>query len=335
MSSPNLLITGATGHIGFRVLVEALRAGYFVRAAIRSEGKAKELLAAPSIKALAPGEKLSFVVVPDILAEGAYDEALQGITYVVHLASPLSNPSDDMEQTIVQPAVKGTTGILYSALKVSTVKRVVITSSAVAVLPLKTMLGSQDTEVHTAQDRQPAPEGPYNHVFVAYVASKVKALAATEDFVKTEKPHFDINSIHPGFVIGANELATTAQGVIKGTNSMLMGHVLGMKSDQPRMSGTVHLHDVARVHILALDLKVKGGQSFAAIKNNVWNDALGYVKKHFPAAVESGKLPANGDQPTLNIDFDASKTEETFGFKFQDYEAQTLSVVEQYLALLG
>ncbi|MCJ1432797.1 hypothetical protein MMC27_002154 [Xylographa pallens] len=335
MSTPNLLITGATGHIGFRVLVEALKAGYSVRAAIRSEGKANEILAAPSIKSLAPGNKLSFIVVPDILAEGAYDEALKGVTYVVHLASPLANPSDDMETTIVQPAIKGTTGILYSALKVPTVKRVVITSSVVAVLPLQTMLGTEDFKVHTAQDRQPAPEGPYGHVFVAYVASKAKALAATEDFVRVKKPHFDINNIHPGFVIGANELATTAKGVIKGTNEMMMGQVLGMKSDQPRMSGTVHLHDVAKVHILALDLAVKGGQSFAAIKNNVWDDALGYVKKHFPEAVESGKLPANGDQPTFNIDFDASKTEETFGFKFQDYEAQTVSVVEQYLALLG
>ncbi|MCJ1289542.1 hypothetical protein MMC34_001075 [Xylographa carneopallida] len=335
MSSPNLLITGATGHIGFRVLVEALKAGYSVRAAIRSEGKAPEILATPSIKALAPGNKLSFVVVPDILAEGAYDEALKGVTYVVHLASPLANPSDDMEQTIVQPAIIGTTGILYSALKVPTIKRVVITSSVVAVLPLQTMLGTADFKVHTAEDRQPAPEKPYGHPFVAYAASKVKALAATEDFVRAEKPHFDINNIHPGFVIGANELATSAEGVIKGTNGMMMGQVLGAKSDQPRMSGTVHLHDVAKVHILALDLAVKGGQSFAAIKNNVWNDALRYVKKHFPEAVESGKLPANGDQPTLNIDFDASKTEEAFGFKFQDYEAQTVSVVEQYLSLLG
>ncbi|MCJ1316942.1 hypothetical protein MMC15_002263 [Xylographa vitiligo] len=335
MSSPNLLITGATGHIGFRVLVEALKAGYKVRAAIRSEDKAKEILATPSIQALAPGNKLSFIVVPDILAEGAYDEALKGVTYVLHLASPLANPSDDMEQTIVQPAIKGTTGILYSALKVSTVKRVVITSSVVAVLPLQTMLGTEDFKIHTAQDRQPAPEWPYGHPFVAYAASKVKALAATEDFVKAEKPHFDINNIHPGFVIGANELATTAESVIKGTNGMMMGQVLGTMSDVPRMSGTVHLHDVAKVHILALDLAVKGGQSFAAIRNNVWNDALGYVKKHFPQAVESGKLPANGDQPTLNIDFDASRTEETFSFKFQDYEAQTLSVVEQYLALLG
>ena len=335
MSSPNLLITGATGHIGFRVLVEALKAGYNVRAAIRSEDKAKDILATPSIQALAPGNKLSFIVVPDILAEGAYDEALKGVTYVLHLASPLANPSDDMEQTIVQPAIKGTTGILYSALKVPTVKRVVITSSVVAVLPLQTMLGTEDFKVHTAQDRQPAPEWPYGHPFVAYAASKVKALAATEDFVKAEKPHFDINNIHPGFVIGANELATTAESVIKGTNGMMMGQVLGTMSDKPRMSGTVHLHDVAKVHILALDLAVKGGQSFAAIRNNVWNDALGYVKKHFPQAVESGKLPANGDQPTLNIDFDASRTEETFSFKFQDYEAQTLSVVEQYLALLG
>lgn len=135
MSTPNLLITGATGHIGFRTLVEALKAGYIVHAAIRSAEKAAEILATPSIKAIGSDNKLSFVVVPDMLADKAYEKALEGITYVVHLASPLSMATIEFERDVIQPAVRGTINILLCAKKVPTVKRVVITSSLVAVVP--------------------------------------------------------------------------------------------------------------------------------------------------------------------------------------------------------
>jgi NAD(P)-dependent dehydrogenase (short-subunit alcohol dehydrogenase family) len=49
MSSPLLLITGASGHLGFRALVLALEAGYRVVATIRREEQAKKIYSKPSI----------------------------------------------------------------------------------------------------------------------------------------------------------------------------------------------------------------------------------------------------------------------------------------------
>ena len=72
MSSDKLvLITGGTGHLGYRTLVDALEASYTVRAAVRSPSKGDQILAAPSIKALNVGPKLTFVNVPDIVAPAA------------------------------------------------------------------------------------------------------------------------------------------------------------------------------------------------------------------------------------------------------------------------
>ena len=71
------------------MLVEALEAGFHVRAAVRSATKADKILAAPSIKRLNPGNKLEFANVPDMLVEGAYDEAIKGATFAIHVASPL------------------------------------------------------------------------------------------------------------------------------------------------------------------------------------------------------------------------------------------------------
>lgn len=152
-----------------------------------------------------------------------------------------------------------------------------------------------------ADDRVEPFAGPIDNLGIACGVSKIKALKAAEDFVETKKPTFDVIHIHPAYVIGRNELALDVNSVLKGTNAMVLGHILGEKFDVPRPSGSVHVDDVARLHILALDPKVKGGQSFLGVKDSVWNDALDIVKKHFPQAVKDRKLPANGDQPTTYL----------------------------------
>lgn len=87
MSAPLLLITGATGLIGFSVLVLALEAGHRVRASVRSEAKGKQLSSTASLKRFA--DKVTFVVVEDFTAPDAFREALQGVTSVIHVASPI------------------------------------------------------------------------------------------------------------------------------------------------------------------------------------------------------------------------------------------------------
>jgi hypothetical protein len=79
-------ITGVTGFVGFRVLATALQKGYRVRAAIRRKEQEHIIRAAHSIQPY--HDKLTFIVVPDMRREGAYDQSLQGVTYVVHVAFP-------------------------------------------------------------------------------------------------------------------------------------------------------------------------------------------------------------------------------------------------------
>lgn len=103
MSSADLLIAGATGLIGFKVLLGALQAGYTVRAAIWSAEKVKALASHPKTTAFGKANNLSFVEVPDITCDGAYDEAIKNITYVIHLASPLPSPFLDPQTGIYGP----------------------------------------------------------------------------------------------------------------------------------------------------------------------------------------------------------------------------------------
>ena len=83
-------ITGSTGFLGFRILTLALEAGYRVRAAIRHQHQIAVLRAAEIVQSHLAD--LEFIVVPDILREGAYNEAMQGVTHVVHSAFPSIQP---------------------------------------------------------------------------------------------------------------------------------------------------------------------------------------------------------------------------------------------------
>jgi nucleoside-diphosphate-sugar epimerase len=83
-------ITGANGHLGFRALVSALSAGYAVRAIVRREAAAEQIKAAKSIQPYL--HQIQIMIIQDLLKERAFDEAVVGMDYVLHIASPVSRP---------------------------------------------------------------------------------------------------------------------------------------------------------------------------------------------------------------------------------------------------
>ncbi len=87
MSKELVLVTGATGHLGFRTLVFTLQHGFKARVALRKLEQAEKLKATASLKPYL--NDIEFVHVPDITADGAYDEAIKGVDYVIHVASPI------------------------------------------------------------------------------------------------------------------------------------------------------------------------------------------------------------------------------------------------------
>ena len=87
MSKQLVLITGASGFLGFKVLVTALEAGYKARVALRKLAQADKIKSAKSIQPYV--DSVEFVEVPIITADNAYDEAVNGVDFVIHCASPV------------------------------------------------------------------------------------------------------------------------------------------------------------------------------------------------------------------------------------------------------
>lgn len=156
--------------------------------------------------------------------------------------------------------------------------------------------------------------------------------------MKAENPHFNVINIMPSFFIGKSELISGPEEITRGTNGVAFRPVLGLSTDFANPGATIHSDDVAKVHVLALDPKVQGNQNFGmmsgGVSGNVWGDSVDIVKKHFPEAVEDGRLPANGSQPTKRLLIDTNSTEEILGIKFRSYEEQVVDVTKHYLELL-
>jgi uncharacterized protein YbjT (DUF2867 family) len=84
-------ITGTTGYIGFKTLLIALERGYRVKAIVRKESNVEDLREKNQLVARSYGNgQLEFVVIPEFTDTAAIEAALDGVTAIIHLASPLA-----------------------------------------------------------------------------------------------------------------------------------------------------------------------------------------------------------------------------------------------------
>ncbi|KAL8732651.1 MAG: hypothetical protein Q9166_002626 [cf. Caloplaca sp. 2 TL-2023] len=333
MARELVLITGGTGFVGYSIVVRALHEGYHVRLVIRNDSDVGKIKMAPSCQPHAGN--IEFIVVKDMTQEGAFDEAMQDASFVLHVASPTPGPDKDEPflDTMVQPAILGTTRVLEAAAKVPSVKRVVFTSSVSVVMTEDQGL------VHDENTTAPVPDNSYatKDIYAGYHTSKVKAYNTTQDFLRHQNPHFTIINIMLSFVVGKHELLTTPEDIIgpKTSNLVALAPIFGEGMPFPIPGTTVHIDDVAMVHVAALDPKIEGNQDFVLTAGGVegirWNDAKEIVRRRFPEAVEKGLLPLQGSTETRVMKVDGGKAERVFGFRYKDFEEQIVSVIGQYL----
>ncbi|GKT52487.1 NAD-dependent epimerase/dehydratase fum13 [Colletotrichum spaethianum] len=334
-----ILITGVTGHIGFAVLIHALKAGNNVRCAVRSQAKADVIRFHPRIYDLKlPRSRLTFSIVPDITVDGAYNDAMHNASAVIHIASPAPTanpiPYELHQSHFIQPAVYGTLNILRAAKRTSTVRRIIFTSSVVALVTLDQLEGRERRETPVRPDeRNNHISSSSTSMFAAYARSKVAALWHAEVWMAAERPHFDAVYLHPSFVIGRNDIAKTCTDVMKGSNAIVLATVCGKKFGCSYLGAAVHINDVARIHVQALLPSIPGNSSYVLSTRVRWNDAKLIAKRNFIEAVECGIVSKSGSVGTVNLDFDASITENVFGMKLLSFEDQVMSALSQYIEM--
>lgn len=330
-----ILITGATGFIGFRILLAALEAGHKVRYTARSEEKAKIVASNPAVQKTSPGDRLSSVIIPDFIVPGAFDDAVQDVTHIIHVGSPVPVPSYEPTTQVFQPTVRITREILQSALKTPSVRRVVITSSIVANLGLATPSATQVSASTRAPLPDPIPES-FADVFSAYVTGKMVELRDSDAVAADRNTHFTISHVVPGYVFGRNELALDAamMQTQNSSNNFLMMGLVGAELPFPIHGGYAHVDDVAELHLrVALDDELAGRDVGIATPVD-YSCIFARVEKAFPEAVEAGVF-RKGSVPTLPVSYDSSLATSLLGGKVRSFEDAVVDVAGQFLEVQG
>jgi nucleoside-diphosphate-sugar epimerase len=159
-------------------------------------------------------------------------------------------------------------------------------------------------------------------------------------------------------VIGRNIHANTVEQLFDGTNAVFLALLTGNSdpSTPPEIGVSVHVDDVAELHVLALDQsKVKKAGAVddffisrgkqCAIATGIgmpltetditWDDITKIAAQKFPEAVKSGQLPATGTKKSKSGISNASKTEKVLGRELKSLEDMVTDLTNQYLEVLG
>lgn len=244
-----VLLTGISGYIGNHCAVELLKNGYSVRGSVRSLSKKEKVIESIS-KEIDPKDNLEFCEL-DLLKDKGWDRAMEGCEFVLHVASPfiMIEPKDENEY--IKPAVDGTLRALEAAKKAG-VKRVVLTSSIVA------MLKDADESININYNS-------WTNVSAknvsAYARSKTLAEKSAWDFIKNQNDEkiMELSVINPGPVFGptiSGNMQGASMGMIK---KMIIGKIPMLPKFSISMSD---VRDVAKIHVMALENINANGKRF-------------------------------------------------------------------------
>ncbi|KAJ7679549.1 D-lactaldehyde dehydrogenase [Mycena polygramma] len=316
ITSGKVLVSGANGYIAVWVVRTLLENGFSVRGAVRFADKGTHLT-----ELFAPyGDKFELVVVPDITKEGAFDEAVKGVDAIEHTASPFHFQADDPAE-LLEPAIKGTVGILESARKYGTsVKRVVVTSSCAAVMNISKeekpqVLSELDWNDQAVEEVE--KEGREATAAAKYRASKTLAERAAWNFVKKYQGEiaWDLSVMNPPLVLGPILHAVSSPAELN-TSCLSMYNAFTKPDGAIDGGNWVDVRDLASAHVLALQTEAAGGERIIIAAGAFkWQEWLIEVPQ--PSKYNKPTPTAKGAETTHLLQYDNTKSTKLLGLGYK------------------
>jgi nucleoside-diphosphate-sugar epimerase len=289
--SGTVLVTGGTGFVGGHSVARLLREGYRTRVTVREPGQEAGVLAALRGAEVDPADRLEFAVA-HLSADGGWAEAMDGVSHVLHHASPFPSAPPVTEDEVILPARDGALRVI-SAAREAGVRRIVMTSSYAAVgYTLK-----PDNHYSEADWTDPDTEG-----LPAYHKSKVLAERAAWDYAHTHGD-IELTVVNPTGIFGP-PLGNRPSGSV----GLVRGMLTGQMPVVPVMYfGVVDVRDVVDLHLRAMVHPKAAGERFIAVSGSSISffGMAQILREHFPAA--AGLLPSA--ELTVEQVREAAKTE--------------------------
>jgi dihydroflavonol-4-reductase len=331
-----VLVTGGSGYIAGFVIAQLLGEGYNVRATVRALGREPQVR--DMLAKIAPDmSKLSFYAA-DLTSDVGWADAMAGVDYVQHIASPISATLPKNDDELVVPAREGALRALRFGRDAG-VKRVVMTSSMAAVAygldqdpnkPLDETHWTDETHIDTSP----------------YIRSKAIAEKAAWAFMKAEGGALELTTINPGAVLGP-ALGSDFSASLLIVQKLMNGDFPAC----PRIGfAVVDVRDIADLHVRAMTSEKAAGERFLGAGKFMWIEDVAKILREDMGQdarkVPAGKLPTwlvkilgNFDPVTKSIVYEldryrpvtSAKAQDLLGWKMRD---ERLSIIDTARSLI-
>ncbi|XVF84807.1 hypothetical protein PTKIN_Ptkin17bG0069100 [Pterospermum kingtungense] len=269
---PEYCVTGGTGFIAAYLVKSLLEKSYFVRTTVRDPGDVGKVCFLREL----PGAKERLKIMKaDLMEEGSFDEAIQGVDGVFHTASPVLVPYDNnVQASLIDPCIKGTLNVLTSCSKASSVKRVVLTSSCSSIRYRFDVQKQQISSLNETHWSDPEYCKRYK-LFYAYA----KTVAEQEAWRVAKESGIDLVVVNPSFVVGPLLASHPTSTIL-----LIFSIVKGLRGEYPNTTvGFVHIDDVIAAHIIAMEESKASGRLVCSSSVAHWTQIIEMLRAKYPS----------------------------------------------------
>ena len=328
-----VLVTGGSGFVASHCIDALIHDGHTVVFTVRSSKKGAAVL--DSFPAI-PATQLSFVIVEDIAAPGAFDQAVKSeppLEAVLHTASPFNFNFSDIKKDMLDPAVEGTVGILQSIKQYAPgIRRVVITSSFAAMSKGIDHPSTYDESSWSTITIEQALQGD---PFTAYRASKQFAEQAAWAFMDRERPNFELTTLTPPVVFGPILRSFGSPEAINTSNQTILDLVRGnLKSGlaPSPLSLWIDVRDLATAHVRAIEKSAAAGKRIFTVAGLYRNsDLWEALKKNLPKLIPVLPEHCEALPKDFPYGFDNTRSKEILGLEYRSLEESITDTAEAIL----
>jgi nucleoside-diphosphate-sugar epimerase len=251
------------------------------------------------------------------------------------MASPfvMEGISDNVKE-LLEPATKGTTGILEAIYNNNpSVKRVVITSSFASIW--NGSKGTWPEHTYTEADWNPVTweeaANPETNGAIAYCASKTFAERAAWDFIKEKKPEFSLVTVCPPMVYGpaAHEPANVKE--LNTSSAEIYRLCNGSMTEVPETGfyAFCDVRDVAEAHVKAYET-ANPGRFFVTGGNYTFQQVCDIIRKDFPERRHLTPEGTVGQELPKVYKVDNGKARRELGMTFRDLQTTIHDMVVEF-----
>lgn len=271
--SKPVLVTGGSGYLASWIIKMLLEDGIDVHATVRDPADGSKV---DHLKALDQTSKNQLKLYQaDLMDSGSFDEPMQGCDLVIHTASPFFFTGiKNAEAELIRPALEGTINVLEAANRTEAVKRIVLTSSVVAIYGDCADKAQAPGGIFTEKEwNVTSSSGHQPYSYAKTVAEK----AAWE--IAGKQDRWDLLTINPGWILGPSLSKRRDSTSIR----IMMEFADGTyKRGVPELwNGIVDVRDAASAHIKAGYTPEATGRHIIVSTEASLLDIGNILRKHF------------------------------------------------------